>query len=145
MATTIAISVKGNKARISLSFAMIGVIGKDAGGAEQLLGEHGPGEQMRPGRLAEGEQQIGAGALRIAETIGAPDQEPRLADAAVAPALELMGEGERAELLAFLVKQNGDAVFRRGWKLSAALGQFGDLHRPCDPLQIAIDQIGLGA
>src|SRR3569623_292724 len=64
---------------IPSSFPMIGVVRKDRGGAEQLLGEHGAGEQVWPGRLAEGEQQVGAPALGIAEAVGGADQESRLA------------------------------------------------------------------
>jgi hypothetical protein len=82
-------------------FTMIGVVRKDGGGAEQLLGEHRPGEEVRPGRLAEGEQEIGAAALLVAEAVGAADQETRLAPAAVAPGLQLLRECEGRELLAF--------------------------------------------
>ena len=46
---------------------MIGVVRKDAGGAEQLLGEHGAGEQMRPGGAAEGEQLTSAQLARRLE------------------------------------------------------------------------------
>ena len=103
-----------NGAHAASSFAMIGMVGKDARRAEQLLGEHRAREQMRPGRLAEGEQQVGAGALGLAEAVGAADQEARLAHAVVAPALQPAGEVQRAELLAFLVEQDGDAVRRPG-------------------------------
>ena len=101
---------------------MIGMVGKDARRAEQLLGEHRPGEQMRPGRPAEGEEQVGAGALGIVEAVGAADQEARLAPAVVAPAFEPPGEGERAELLAFLVEQDGDAVLGRRRRLPPLSG-----------------------
>ena len=43
-----------------LSFAMIGMVRKDRRRAEQLLGEHRADEQVRPGRRAEGQQQVGA-------------------------------------------------------------------------------------
>ena len=42
---------------------MIGMAGKQAGRAEQLLEQHRPGEQVRPSGLAEGEQQVGLLAL----------------------------------------------------------------------------------
>ena len=43
-----------------LSFPMIGVVRKDARRAEQLLGEHGAGEQMRPGRLPKASSRSAA-------------------------------------------------------------------------------------
>src|SRR3546814_9746448 len=58
-----------------LSFAVIGVVGKDAGRTPQLLGEHRAREQMRPGRAAEREQQVGPRPLGIVETVGGADQE----------------------------------------------------------------------
>ena len=48
------------------SFTMIGVVRKDARRAEELLGEHRAGEQMRPGRAAEGEQEVGRAPVRVA-------------------------------------------------------------------------------
>ena len=45
------------------TFAMIGVVRKDRCRPEQLLGEHRPDEQVRPGRGPERQQQVGASAL----------------------------------------------------------------------------------
>ena len=92
---------------------MIGVVRKDARRAEQLLGEHGAGEQVRPGRLAEGDEEVGPAPFLVAEAVGAADQETRLAPAAVAPGLELAGESEGAQWLSFFIEQDGDAIFRR--------------------------------
>ena len=69
-------------------FTMIGVVRKDRGGAPQLLGEHRSGEKVRPGRPAEGEQQVGRRPGIVLEAVGPADQEARLAAALVAPALE---------------------------------------------------------
>src|SRR4051812_49586499 len=100
---------------------MIGVVRKDRSGAPQLLGEHRPGEEVRPGGAAEGEEEVGRGALRFAEAVGAADQEARLAPAFVAPALEAAGEIEAGERLAFLVEEDGDGVLGRGGEAPAPL------------------------
>src|SRR6476659_217522 len=42
------------------------------------------------------------------------------------------------------VEHDRDAVRRRVGNLAAAVRQLGDLRRPGDPLEIALDQIGLG-
>src|SRR4051794_34742516 len=94
--------VSGN-ASIPSSFPMIGVVRKDGGGAPQLFGEHRAGEEVRPGRLAEGQEEVGRGALGLLEAVGAADHEPGLAPAIVAPVLEPAGEFEGAERLALLV------------------------------------------
>src|SRR5687768_11497302 len=49
--------------RMALPCPMVGMAGKQAGRAEQLFEQHRPGEQMRPGRLAEGEQPVRAVAV----------------------------------------------------------------------------------
>ena len=51
----------------------------------------------------------------VVEAVGAADQEARLAPAVVAPLLELLrASSDRAQLLAFLVEQDGDAVVGAG-------------------------------
>src|SRR3546814_11975473 len=68
---------------------------KDAGRTPQLLGEHRAREQMRPGRAAEREQQVGPRPLGIVETVGGADQEARLAHAVVQPAAKRRGDTAR--------------------------------------------------
>ena len=58
----------------------------------------------------------------VGESVGASDQEARLAAALVAPALEAVRQVERAESLAFLVEQDRDAVFPRRGNPAAASG-----------------------
>jgi hypothetical protein len=83
-----------------------------------------------PGGPAEGEEEVGRGAVAIAEAVGAADQEARLASALVAPALEPPGELGGAERLPFLVEEDGDAVLGRRRESAAALGQLGELGGP---------------
>jgi len=71
------------------------VVGKDRRRPEQLLSEHRPDEKVRPGRRAERQQQVGAPPLIVAVTARCADQEPRLALAVVAPAVELLGQLNR--------------------------------------------------
>ena len=79
---------RGRRAAAS-AFPMIGVVGEDAGRAEQLLGQHRPRQQVRPGRRPERQQQVGLAAHLFVVAVGGADQEARLALAAVAPAFEL--------------------------------------------------------
>ena len=79
---------------------MIGMVRKDRRRAEQLLGEHRPRQQVRPGSAAEGEQQVGLRPPIVAMAVGGPDQEPRLAFSTVAPAFELRREFGRRQRLA---------------------------------------------
>src|SRR5690349_20819740 len=99
---------------MALSFPMIGVVRKQACRAEQLLGEHGAGEEVGPGRLAEGEQEVCFSSFCFAEAVRAAEQEARLPFATVAPGLQPLREGDRAQLLALLVEQDGDAIV--GWR-----------------------------
>src|SRR5688500_3227964 len=137
---------KGRRMRcILLSFPVIGVVGKDRGSAPELLGQHCAGEEMGPGGAAEGQEQVGTGAVRVRKAVGAADQEAGLAAALVAPAFQTPGQLERAERLAFLVEKDGDHGFGGRRSATAAFGQFRDLGRPGDTFQIALDQLGLRA
>src|SRR4051794_17940246 len=93
---------------------MIGVVRKDRGGAPQLFGEHRSGEEVGPGGSAEGEEEVGRGALRLAEAVGAADQEARLAPALVPPALEPAGEIEAGGRAALLVEGGGGGGLGEG-------------------------------
>ena len=68
-----------SKRRIILSVAVVGVAGDDRGGPEQLFGQHRPDQQVRPGRLAERQQKIGALEGRRIVAVGRADQEARFA------------------------------------------------------------------
>ena len=124
---------------------MIGVVRKNGCRPPQLFGEHRAGEKVRPGRSTEGDEQVGRSPVAVGEPVRSPDHEPRLPLAAVAPLLELAGQCERAELLAFFIEKDGYAILRRRRELAAALLQLADLGRPRDALQIAIDQLRLRA
>jgi hypothetical protein len=67
---------------------MIWVVRKDRCRPKQLLGEHRPNQEVRPSGRSEGQQQVGICAIRVCVTVGATNQEPRLALAAVAPTFE---------------------------------------------------------
>ena len=54
---------KAKTARIPSTFAMIGMVRKDRCRPKQLLGQHRPDQQMRPGRGPERQQQVGAAAF----------------------------------------------------------------------------------
>src|SRR5437870_2822574 len=123
---------------------MIGVVRKDGGGAPELLGKHRPGEKVGPGRPTEREEEVGRGAFRPAEAVGAADQEARLPTPFVSPALEPPGEFEATESLAFFVEEDGYSGLGRRRELAAAFGEFGNPGRPGNALQVAFDQLGLG-
>ena len=135
----------GKRAKPSaLTRPVIGMPRQNRGGAPQLLGQHGPRQHVRPGHVAEGDQQIGLGAHGIAVAIGGADQEARLAHALVAPVPEQRGEFFRRELAPALVEQDLAEGRGRGRRQGAArIGQLADPERPGDPPGIAIDEIGL--
>src|SRR5438309_3484924 len=93
-----------SRRRMRLPFAMIGVVRKDRCRAEELLGEHGPRQEVRPGRLAEGEEQVGPCPLRLPEAVRATNEEAGLAPAVVAPAFEPPCQFEARQLLALFIK-----------------------------------------
>jgi len=126
------------------SIAVIGMIGEDARGPEQLLRKHCPGEHMRPRRGTERQQQVGLVLERLIMAVGGADQEARLAPAIVAPAFEFLREFNGGKGLAALVQHNRHAIAQRIGCGSAAIGQLGNLGRPIDPLQISLCQLRLG-
>ena len=106
----------GEPSLIALSFAMIGVVGKDARRAPQLFGEHRAGEQMRPGRAAERREAGRRSRARHRRSRrprrSGSGSRARLRRASAQP----VGEGARAEHLAVFVEQHdpGLAVDARG-------------------------------
>src|SRR5580765_2914975 len=67
---------RGKNAVFSKSLgAVIGVAGQQLLGAIDLFGEHGAGQQVRPGHGAEGHDQRGFPQQRLAMAVGAADQE----------------------------------------------------------------------
>src|SRR5206468_7570342 len=79
---------KGADRRMVLTFAMIGMVRKDRCGAEELLRQHGADQQVRPGRCAKGDQDVGTPPLLFAMAVSGADQKARLALACVAPGFE---------------------------------------------------------
>src|SRR5206468_11563032 len=71
-------------------FAMIGVVRKDRGRAEQLLGKHRTYQQVRPRRWTKGQQQVGRAALLLVMPVSSADQKTGFALAPVAPGLQLL-------------------------------------------------------
>jgi len=75
--------------------------------------------------------------------VGGADQEARLTLSRVPPAFEVLCEFGRRQCPAPLIEDDGNSAARQLRDLAAAVGKLGDLGRPGNPLQIAIDQIGL--
>lgn len=90
---------------------MIRMPGGDGGGAVELFGEHGADQHVGPGRLAEGNQQVGAAAQILAVAVRPADQEPGTAHTIVAPVAEQSGKILAREGFAALVEDH-DAVIR---------------------------------
>src|SRR5215469_8328437 len=58
-----------------VSVPVIGLASHEAGGAVELLGEHGAGQRMGPGLRSERQRLVGAGQDRRVEPVGAADDE----------------------------------------------------------------------
>src|SRR6476646_3898760 len=76
--------------------------------------------------------------------VGGADQESRFTLALIAPALEDLGELDRRQGLAAFVERDRRAIGRRVGEFAAAVRQLGQLGRPADPLEIAVDEISFG-
>ncbi len=124
---------------------MIGVVRKDTRCPPQLFGKHCPRHEVRPGRLAEGQEEVGGGSGGVVEPVRAAYHEAGLALAGIAPLLDPAGKIGGAELLAFFIEENENAVIMRRRNLAAAFRQLADLRRPGDPLQVPLDEFGFGA
>lgn len=122
---------------------MIGVPGKDRRHPVELFHQHGARHQMRPGRLAEGEQQIGFDAFLLRMPVRRAQHETRLAHAVIAPAPDNVRELFGGEVLALLVEQYRLVGGLRLGNAPAGLGQFGQLDRPAQPLFVTFDKLGL--
>jgi len=122
---------------------MIGMPGQDGESPVQLLRKHGPRQEMRPGKPAEPQQQVGCGAGPGIMAIGWTQQEPHLANSLVAPPPQLLGKGLRRKRLSPLVKRHGAAAGRRRRKYRP-LRKLGQLARPGNALQIALHQFRFG-
>ena len=129
---------------MALSFTVIRVVGKDRGGPEQLLGEHRPDQQMRPGRRTKRQQQVGRAPLLVVMAVSCADQEARFTLSIIAPGFQLPRKLGRCQRLASLIEDDPDCVRRKVGYLSATLRQLSQARRPWDAFQIAVDQIGLG-
>lgn len=118
--------------------------GKDGGRPIELLGQHGPGHEMRPGGLAESEQQVRLLTLGRRVAVGRADQEARLANPAIAPLFELAREFFGRQLPAAFVEQDGAEGCLRIGRLASAFGKLGKLYRPADAFLVAGNQFRLG-
>ena len=117
---------------------MIGMSCKNARRAVELFGQHRARQQVRPGRAAEGEQQVRLPALGLAMPVGGTDQETRLANPAIAPLAENFGKLFGGKIGPFLVERDGAVRILGRRDLAAGVGQFGQFRIPRDPCQIAI-------
>ena len=122
---------------------MIGMTGKDAGRAIELLHQHRSGEQMWPGRRSESEQQIRFAALLFRMTVCCAQDEARLPHPVIAPTPQQFGEIFRGHRLAAFIQQHGFAG-RLGFRDAAAgFRQFGKLEGPRNSLLVARDELRL--
>ena len=96
------------------SVAMIGVAGKDCHGPVELLGEHHPGDLMRPRHFAESEAQARLFEERRAVAVGAADGEDERRRALVAPFGDAPGEGGAGQVAAAFVERDEDGAGRDG-------------------------------
>ena len=98
---------------------------------------------MRPGRLAEGEQQVGLAALVFRMPVGGAQYEAAFAHTVVPPAAENVRQILGRDIFPALIEQ--DSLVRRLRLGNAApgFGQFGEFDRPCQPLLIARDKFSL--
>src|SRR5690606_7427210 len=99
--------------------------------------------EMRPGGLAERKQQVGLVALGSRMSVGRADQEPRLANPAIAPLFELACQFFRSQLPAAFVEQHGAKGSLRIGRLASAFGKLGEFHRPADAFLVTGYQLGL--
>src|SRR3546814_19350040 len=93
---------------LTASVPVIGVSGKDALGAEKLLGQQAAYQHMGPGQTAQGENRVGGLPHRLREPVGAADEKGHVRDAVVLPAPEPFGERAAGQLLAVLVESSDD-------------------------------------
>src|SRR5262245_4677661 len=85
---------------------MVGMAGQDGDGAIDLLQEHDPRQLMGPSCGAEGETEIGLLAEVRRHSVGAADEEGRRWPPLIAPALQLLAERRRSEIVAALIERD---------------------------------------
>jgi hypothetical protein len=100
-------SARRSRRRIGSTLPVIGMSRKPAGGAVQLLGQHGAGQEVRPGRRTEAQQQVGA-ARSASEWPSAAPIRKRHSRLPRRASVEPLGEVARGQRLAPLVEQHGD-------------------------------------
>jgi len=123
---------------------MIGMPGKYRCGPEQLFHQHGAGEQMRPGRLAERQQQVCLVPFLLRVPVCRAEHETAFAHPAIAPLFEHFGEFLGRQVLALFIEQDSAKRRLRIRDAPAGFGQFGELYGPCDALFITRNQLRLG-
>ncbi len=99
---------------------------------------------MRPSRLAEGEQQVGLAALVFGMPVGGAQYEAAFAHTVVPPASENVRQIFGWEIFPALIEKDGLVRCLRLGNAAPGFGQFGEFHRPCQPLLIACDKFSLG-
>ena len=92
---------------------MVRVIGKDADGTEQLLGDDHPHQRMRQGHRPQRPGLIGRVSHALCEAIGSTDQKRQIA-ALHAPLLQSFAECFTAVRLATAIKQDHTCPFGNG-------------------------------
>jgi len=122
---------------------MIGVVGKDRTCPPKLFGEHRPGHQMRPGRLAERYRQVRAAPFFGRQAIGSTDQKANFANALILPVADLLRQFDGAELFAGFIQRDDFGCRGKGRDLAASIGKLGQTNGPADALDITIDKLGL--
>ena len=98
---------------------MVGVAGQDGLGAEKLLGQEYPDQQMRPCQRSQGQDLAGAGENRGSEPFGPADDEadgPGLG----APAFQQPGQGLTVRGRAGEVEGDGKGGLGRAEMMAAA-------------------------
>ena len=93
---------------------------EDRPGAVELFGEHGAGQQVRPGLRAEREDEIGAVEDRTVEPLRASDGEHDVASGG-GPFPEGNGEAVAREGVAGLIKGDEEAIRRHVGEKRASL------------------------
>src|SRR5690606_27447970 len=102
---------------------MIGMPCKDTGGAVELFEQHGPREEVRPGGLAECDQQVRFVPLCLRMAVRSPDHKARFTDPTVTPFLELGGKLFGGQVAPALIEQDRANRRQRIGDTAAPFGQ----------------------
>ena len=87
---------------------MIGMAGENCAGAVKLLEQHDPHQLMRPGRLAEGEPDLGALDQAWRQAVGAADDEAHRRAVLGTPLAQQAGKRRAVEAFAALIENDDD-------------------------------------